>query len=75
MMILAAVLHTLMAIAFSLSNEEALSEIGDLGNLLLGGFVLAVVLAIALTFVRLRMREKKPPQAQFISINTLDKEE
>ena len=53
--------------------ENSFSEVGDLGNLLLGGFVLAVVVAIAFTFVRLRMREKKPPPAQFISISNFEK--
>lgn len=75
MMFLPSALHNLMAIAATVSDEESLSEIGDLGNLMLGGFVLAVGLAIALTFIRLKMREKKPPVAQFISISSLDKKE
>jgi hypothetical protein len=37
---------------------------------MLGGFVLAVGLAVALTFVRIRMRDKRPPEPQFISINS-----
>lgn len=75
MIVLASVLHSLVTLAVFLSDEGTFSDINDLGNLLLGGFVLAVVLAIALTFVRLRMREKKPPPAQFLSISSLDKEE
>lgn len=55
--------------------DNSFSELGDLGNLLLGGFVLAVVVAIAFTFMRLRLREKKPPSAQFISIQATDNEE
>lgn len=75
MLVLASVLHSLIAVAISLSDEESFAEINDLGNLLLGGFVLVVGLAIAFTFVRFRMREKNPPAAKFISINPLDKKE
>ncbi len=66
-------LYGLGALAISSSSESGLSEIGDLGNLLLGGFVLAIGVAIALSFVRLRWREKKPPEAQFISISSVEK--
>ena len=52
--------------------ENSFSDLGDLGSLLLGGFVLAVAVAIAFTFVRLRLREKKPPPAQFISISDFE---
>ena len=55
--------------------ESSFRELGDLGNLLLGGFVLAVAIAIAFTFVRLRLRDKKPAPARFISISTLEKKE
>lgn len=75
MALLALVLHGLLIGALVLSNEGTFTEISDLGNLLLGGFVLAVVLAVALTFVRLHLRDKKPPAPQFISINSSDKEE
>ena len=55
--------------------DTSFSEVGDLGNLLLGGFVLAVAVAIAFTFVRLRLRDKKPPPAQFISIHNAENKE
>ncbi|HKY30879.1 MAG TPA: hypothetical protein VJM12_23365 [Pyrinomonadaceae bacterium] len=57
------------------NTDTSFSELGDIGNLLLGGFVLAVAVAIAFTFMRLRLRDKKPPSAQFISIHAPDTEE
>lgn len=42
-------LYGLGTLAISQSSESGLSEIGDLGNLLLGGFVLAIGVAIALS--------------------------
>jgi hypothetical protein len=46
------------------------SEFADLGKLLLVGFVVAIILGVGLTFVRLRLRDKKPPKPGFISINS-----
>ncbi|MGH9905311.1 MAG: hypothetical protein ACRD8U_06950 [Pyrinomonadaceae bacterium] len=67
-------LYKSVVLAASLTTENSFSEFGDLGNLLLGGFVLAVLVAVALTFVRLRLREKRPPAAQFISISEFKKD-
>ena len=53
----------------SLFQQDATSDFQDLGKLLLGGFVLAVGGGIAITVIRLRMRDKKPPAAEFISIS------
>lgn len=51
------------------------SEFADLGKLLLLGFLAAIVLGLAFTFVRLRLRDKNPPDPGFISINSFrDKE-
>jgi hypothetical protein len=52
-----------------LIQSEA-SDFKDLGKMLIGGFVLAVVAGVAFTLVRLRLRDKKPMGAQIISINT-----
>jgi hypothetical protein len=41
---------------------------------MLGGFVLAVAAAIALTVIRLRIREKKQNEPQFVSISSRDDE-
>lgn len=63
------------ALASLLIQEEIATDFNDLGKLLLGGFVLAVVVAIALTLVKLRLRDKKAPKSEFISINSVDREE
>lgn len=53
------------------SSESALGEdFNDLGKLMLGGFVAAVGVALALTFLRFRLRDKKPETSQFISISS-----
>lgn len=54
--------------AISLLQESVGSDFSDLGRKLLGGFVLAVVVAIAFTVIKLRLRDKNPPAA-FISIS------
>ncbi len=60
---------SLLAISFLQNNS---SDFNDLGGKLLGGFVLAVVVAVAFTFVKLRLRDKKP-SAHFISISSFQK--
>ena len=62
--------RALFGVALLVSDQDSLGEMGDLGALMLGGFVLAVGLAVALTFIRIRMRDKRPPEPQFISINS-----
>ena len=59
----------LALVTISLLQSES-SDFGDLGKTLLVGFVLAVAAGVTFTVVRLRMREKKPPAAQIISINS-----
>jgi hypothetical protein len=68
-------LNSTDALAISLIQEEIASDFNDLGKLLLGGFVLAVAVAIALTFVRFRLRDKKAPTSEFISISSFEREE
>jgi len=46
----------------------------DLGKLLLGGVVAAIVLALGFTIIRMRMRDKNPPASSFISINAVEDE-
>lgn len=60
-----------MAISFLLQGD--VSDFKDLGKLLLGGFVLAVGAGVAFTVVRLRLRDKKPAAAAFLSINSTPK--
>jgi len=46
----------------------------DLGKLLLGGTIAAIVVAIGFTLIRLRMRDKKPQTSNFISISSVENE-
>jgi high-affinity Fe2+/Pb2+ permease len=62
----------LSLIAVSLLQDTTASDFNDLGRKLIGGFVVAVVVAVAFAFIRLRVRDKKPP-AQFISISSFQK--
>jgi hypothetical protein len=52
----------------TLLQENNATHFNDLGTLLLGGVVAAIVVAIAFTFVRLKLRDKRPPTSNFISI-------
>ena len=61
-------LQQLSLLVISLLQDDNLVNFGELGGKLLGGFVLAVVVAIAFAFIKLRWRDQNPP-AQFISIN------
>ena len=68
----ALVLLQLSLLAISILQDDTSSDFDDLGRKLLGGFVLAVVVAVALAFIKTRLRDKKPP-AQFISISSFQK--
>jgi hypothetical protein len=46
------------------------SNFDDLGKLLLGGVAAAIVVAVGFTLVRFRLRDKKPPTSNFISISS-----
>jgi hypothetical protein len=60
-------LFQLAVFVISLIEESTTSDFNDLGKQLIGGFVAAVIVAVAFTFFKLRLREKHPP-APFISI-------
>jgi len=53
--------------------QEQTGAFDDLGKLLLGGVAAAIVVAVAFTLVRFRLRDKKPQTSNFISISS-DKE-
>lgn len=59
MLLLVTVLVTLL--------QETATDFNDLGKLMLGGLVAAILIAAALTVIRLKLRGKKPPPS-FISI-------
>jgi hypothetical protein len=48
--------------------QENTGNFDDLGKLLLGGVVAAIVVAVGFTLVRFRLRDRKPPTSRFISI-------
>ena len=56
-------------------QETPTAAFDDLGTLLLGGTVAAIVLAIGFTVVRLRMRDKKPQTSDFLSISSVEREQ
>ncbi|HTG86400.1 MAG TPA: hypothetical protein VL907_05180 [Pyrinomonadaceae bacterium] len=55
-------------------QENTTTAFDDLGKLLLGGTVAAILLAIGFTVVRMRMREKRPQTSNFISISSPENE-
>lgn len=55
--------------------QDMRTDFNDLGKLMIGGVVAAVVLALAFTFVRLRLREKNPQSSNFISISAQREED
>jgi hypothetical protein len=57
-----------LLIVIYLIQDSAVSEFNDLGTLLLGGFAAAIGIALVFTFIKLRLRDKKPPTADFITI-------
>ena len=63
-------LYHLSFITVSFLQDNPATDFNDLGKQLLGGFLLALVVAIAFTFIKLRLRDKRPP-AQFISISSV----
>ncbi len=63
------VLYQLSFIAIGLATEGLSSDFDGLGKQLLGGFALAVAVAVVYTLIKLRLRDRKPP-AQFISISS-----
>jgi len=73
-MVTVALSYLIVLVQAASSDQTALSEMNDLGMLMLGGFVLAVAAAIALTVIRLKIREKKQDVPQFVSISSRDDE-
>ncbi len=65
-------LYHLSLLLISLLQDDTAANFNDLGGKLLGGFVLAVVVAVAYTFIKLRLRDQKPP-TRFISISSFQR--
>lgn len=62
------------SLAISLLQDSIGIEFGDQGRKLLGGFAVAVVVAIAFTVIKFRRRDKNPPPA-FISVTSCREED
>ena len=62
------------SLGISLLQDSIGSDSSDLGRKLLGGFAVAVVVAIAFTIIKLRLRDKNPPPA-FISVTSCKEED
>lgn len=60
----------MIAVLTLLQEASAATDFNDLGKLLLGGVAAAFVVAVALTLVRFKLQDKKPPASNFISINS-----
>ena len=61
-------------LGISLLQDSIGSDFSDLGRKLLGGFAAAVVVAVAFTVIKLRLRDKKPP-VPFISVTSCNEED
>jgi hypothetical protein len=58
-----------------ISDVTASEDFNDLGKLMLAGFLLAVGVALAFTFVRLRLRDRKTQNASVLSITAVGDDE
>lgn len=59
----------MVALMILLQENPVAGDFDDLGKLLLGGMVAAVVVAVAIIVVRFKLQDKKPPTSNFISIS------
>ncbi|MDQ5844521.1 MAG: hypothetical protein M3539_04425 [Acidobacteriota bacterium] len=64
-------LYNLYVFSILFVQEAAVTDFNDLGTMLLGGFALAIVVAVLFVFVKLRLRDKKPQPAEFLSISNV----
>ena len=74
MLIVTTLGSVLVVLQAATGDQDALSEMNDMGIAMLVGFVLAVAAAIALTVIRLKIREKKPETPRFISIHSREED-
>jgi hypothetical protein len=58
---------------FLIVSDVAASDFDDIGKLMLGGFLAAIAVALLFTFIKLRLRDKRPRGSDFLSINSQDK--
>ena len=63
-------LLTLLQDVATLQENSVAADFDGLGQLLLGGVAAAIVVAVALTLVRFKLQDRKPPASNFISISS-----
>jgi hypothetical protein len=68
------VMNLFLLCLFFISDETPTAAFDDMGKLLLGGTVAAVIVAVGFTLIRFRMRDKKPQTSSFISISSVENE-
>jgi hypothetical protein len=68
------VLYCLGSLVASFLQESLGADFSDLGRKLLGGFAVAVVVAIVFTIIKLRLRDRRPA-AKFISVTSCPDED
>jgi hypothetical protein len=62
-------LYNLCLLTFTFIEEAEASDFQDLGKLLFGGVIAAIVVAVGFSFIKIKLRDKNPP-SNFISINS-----
>ena len=67
-MMIAILVVPAMVLISLLQETNADASFDDLGMLLLGGVAAAIVVAVAFSFVRLKLRGNNPPKSDFITI-------
>lgn len=60
--------------ALALLQQETETHFNDLGKLLLGGVLAAIVVAVVFTLLRMRLKDKKPQDSGFVSIGSIHNE-
>ena len=60
----------ILALISLLQEPSPTTAFDDLGELLLGGMAVAVIVAVGFTFVRFKRQDQNPPKSNFISISS-----
>ena len=62
-------LSALLALSI-LVQQESETNFNDLGKLMIGGVIVALLVALAFTFIRLKLRDRKPQDSGFVTIGS-----
>jgi hypothetical protein len=68
---------TIQDVLFAVIAVSDCEECGfnDLGKLLFGGIILAILVGIAISLLHHRLKEKAPGDSEFVSIRSINREE